>query len=103
MTEHLRLLLQLISNDADVSSLVKRGLTYSQITTLMVSAVDAGYLSLVDGRLSVTQAGRSALSVDVTTGQRESDGGFISPRTEFRTAKLDPEAIFLPVRRHSFF
>lgn len=105
MTPHMSLLLRLIGSRGNASDLVRRGLRYSQIFSLMAEAREAGFLEIdvESGSVTLTEKGMYASRVSSETGRINPDGGFILPLVEAQVDRLPIDAVYLPPRRKSFF
>jgi len=93
---NLILLLQLINARADVDSLLRRGLRYSQISLFVTQATKDGLIQHTDGKPVLTKKGYEIMRIDSHSGELRSDGGWISFAEWARKKKLKIDEIFLP-------
>lgn len=100
---HLLLLLRLVHAKADVEALLRQGLRFSQIASLISDTIEKGYILLIDGELTLTEEGMSKLKTDTITVRYRTDGGWISPAEEFRIRPQRYDKVYLPELRKSFF
>jgi hypothetical protein len=95
---NLTLLLQLVSQGADVGPLLELGLRYSQISRLIRVAVERGFLAVSEQGLDLTEEGRTEMRINPLTGRRRRDGGWISPDEKSRIAHWPSNQVYLPRR-----
>lgn len=100
---HLVLLLQLIARRSGAESLLRRGLTYLQISRLISDATDEGLIEQADDGYRLTESGQARIKNDVWSGKMRKDGGWISPEDESRVAVQTTDSVYLPKMRNSFF
>lgn len=100
---HLILLLQLIFAKADVDPLIRRGLTYLQISELITYCIDNKLIQQENGGYSLTESGFSRMEADSLTGKLRKDASWISPQEEFRIERIQPYKVYLPKLHNSFF
>jgi hypothetical protein len=100
---HLILLLQLIFAKADVDPLVRRGLTYLQISELITYCIENKLIQQEKGGYSLTESGFLTMKADSRTGKLRKDGSWISHKEEFRIEKIKPDKVYLPELGNSFF
>jgi hypothetical protein len=100
---HLILLLQLIQAGGNVSSLLDRGLQFSQIAQLLSEAVAKGYVVQDGSEFHLTNSGLQKMRVELGSNRLRKDGGWISPLEEFRIDKWELDRIYLPSIEDTFF
>ena len=101
---YLRLLMQLVHANADTASLVKQGLTYSQISKLIVSAISEGYIYETEhAGLLLTDKGLSFVGLKKLTGKTRNIANWISIDKSSKIDKLSTDDVFLPNLENSFF
>jgi hypothetical protein len=100
---NLILLLQLIKAKADVEPLLKRGLTYMQISELITHCIEKKLIQQEDSGYSLTKSGILKMKADTQTGKPRKDGIWISPQEEFRIESRRSDEVYLPEMCNSFF
>lgn len=103
LESHIVLLLQLIANKAGARSLLRRGLTYVQISRLISYAADEGLIQQDGDGYSLTESGLARMKSDIVSGKLRRDGGWISPEEESRVATQPADEVYLPKMRKSYF
>lgn len=96
------LLLQLVHARASVRPLRQLGLEYSQISKLLTEAQESRYILSTDRGFVLTSEGLGVLDEE-SRGHRTGSRNWISPKLAMQTEKLDPDAIYLPPVRQSFY
>lgn len=100
----LALVLQLVRSKADASSLLRRGLTYGQIATLLGDAEERGLIREHGGSFLLTDDGTRWLNLSVDgQGKRRADGGWISPDVASRIDSQAADRLYFPPVDSSFF
>lgn len=94
---NLILLLILIERKADTRALLRRGLRYQQISILLKSAIEDGFVKQVKDGLKLTKKGI------VKMKQTLPNGVYISAEEESRIESQTYDEIYLPKRKNSFF
>jgi hypothetical protein len=97
------LLLQLIHASGNISSLLNRGLQFSQIAELLLEAEAKGYAIHENDEYRLSEIGIHKMKMDLSTKKSRGDGGWISPLEEFRVDKWKVDQIYLPNVEDSFF
>ncbi|MGO9116874.1 MAG: hypothetical protein ACLQPD_04590 [Desulfomonilaceae bacterium] len=95
---NLVLLLQLVSQGADMGPLLQLGLRYSQISRLIRVAVEKGFLKATEERLDLTPEGQAEMRISPLTGRPRKDGGWVSPDEKSRVAQPPSNQVYLPRR-----
>jgi hypothetical protein len=108
MNSHLRLLLQLVNSNADISHLLKSGLTYSQIAELFGEAIRNGLIIHAGFKTNgnnffVTDQGNKLLSNSESSAILGVQGRWISPDERNKCAQIELDDVFLPKEKHSYF
>ena len=103
VNSHMILLLQIIKNKADIEPIFKKGLRYSQISRLLQSAKNQGFIEESEEGLSVTAKGLSIMRYDIRRGKFRKDGGWISPEEESRIKSIGIDAVYLPTESNSHY
>jgi len=108
MNNGLRLLLQLVSANADISYLQKNGFTYSQIAALFGEAMRDGLIVHNDNlhndqKFIVTDKGNSLLSNSESRALLGVQGRWISPDERNKCPQIKLDDVFLPKVKNSYF
>lgn len=94
---NLILLLQLVHVKGDVNELLRRGLTFSQISDLLGQAVNEGLVIEEAGVVTLTEDGVKEVERLRRTGE------WIQPKDNMRVDKMSEDEIYLPAEKDSFF
>jgi len=97
---HMTLFLQIINAGSSIDPLIKRGLTYSQIASMLNDAKLSGYIEENEGKLVLTESGLKVMRC--TGASSRADGGWISPSEESKIPKKSIYDVYLPSQKESF-
>lgn len=108
MDNRLRLLLQLVSSNADISFLLKNGLSYSQIAIIFSEAMRDGLIahnenSHEGAKFIVTDQGTALLCDSKSRAELGVQGRWISPDERYKCPQIKLDDIFLPKLKNSHF
>jgi hypothetical protein len=101
---YLCMLLQLVNASADTASLLKQGLTYSQISRLIIRALSEGLVADDEvAGLTLTAKGSELIGLKKNLKSTRLKVNWISHDEISRIQKLSNEDIFLPNLESSFY
>jgi hypothetical protein len=96
----MKLFLQIINAGSSIDPLIKRGLTYFQIASMLNDAKSCGYIKENDGKLVLSESGQKMMRCSGESSR--TDGGWISPSEESKIPKKSIFDIYLPSQKESF-
>ena len=100
---HLILLLRLIHANANVDSLLRRGLTIGQVASMVNHAIDSSLLVQEGRKVILTPEGLKKILSETDTDRVRRDGGWIDKADEAMITKHSLDEVYLPPRGSSFF
>lgn len=103
MNNNLRLLLQLVNAQADISYLLSQGMVFSQISALFGKAIKQGLLKYSEDGFQVTELGQMVLREAVTNKAAGHQSKWISADKRYVIPKIGIDDVFLPKKQDSYF
>ena len=90
------LLLKIIEKNANISILLRRNFTYSQIAMLLQKLIEKGYISNKLGSLKLTKSGENILLENVKKLNLPNKSFWLPRQEQYYRTPLSQEVIILP-------
>lgn len=90
------LLLKLIDANANLTLLRQKGLSHSQISALLQTQIDLGYITISESHTSLTASGKEKLKIEFEFLNLMDKDSWILPQEVYYNKPISQKVIFLP-------
>lgn len=101
--DNLAILLQIIYFNKNINKLVRKGVSFKDITEITNKAVEIGYLTFENEKIKLTPIGIEFLLNYIETNKKTNKEEWIGIELKSKIPKIDKKFVFLPRQNELFF